>query len=157
MEENRPQGDDQQGKEAKKVEAKFERAMRQLTALLGGPNWAKANKIEMSDIPEIMTRIVQNKKEELFKKFESNYVDLVEEKKRLDKTIVDKEKEFKKVVLEAKKDFLKKVDAALSIVGQIDRIEREYYQTIGVAVEEGQRAEQDGTEQQDTGEGPQNQ
>jgi len=136
MEENKPQStEDQQGKEAKKVEARFERSLRQLTALMG-PDWAKPNKLQKTDIPEIMTRIVQNKKEELFRTFEANYVALVEEKRKLDKTIADKEKEFKKVVLDSKKEFLKKVDSALAIIQQMDQIEREYYQTLGDAVAE---------------------
>lgn len=137
MEENKPQStEEQQGKETKKVEARFERAVRQLSALMG-PDWAKPNKLQKADIPEIMTRIVQNKKEELFKIFETNYVALVEEKRRLDKTIADKEKEFKKVILDSKKEFLKKVDSALAIIAQMDQIEREYYQTLGEAVAEG--------------------
>lgn len=140
MEENKPQStEDQQGKEAKKIEARFERSLRQLTALMG-PDWSKVSKLQRNDIPEIMTRIVEKKKEELFKKFETDYVSLVEEKKKLDKTIAEKKKEMEKIVLDAKKDFLKKVDATLSIINQMDQIEREYYQTLGDAIAEGDQA-----------------
>jgi len=136
MEENKSQSTEDQGKEAKKIEARYERSLRQLTALTGDPNWAKSQKLEKVDLPELMNRIVTKKKEELFLQFENSYVALVEDKRKVDKTIADKEREFKKVILEAKKDFLKKVDAALSIIHQMDQIEREYYQTLGEAVAE---------------------
>lgn len=132
MEDNsRPQGtEDQQSKEEKKVLARYEKCLRQLTALMG-PDWAKTPKIQRANIPELIAEIVKEKQEEIIKKFKIDYAACVEEKRRLDKTLAEKEKEFKRVCLEAKKEFLKKVDAAMSVIAQIDQIEREYAQTLG--------------------------
>lgn len=143
MEENKPQSnEDHQSKEEKKIEGRYEQSLRQLTALSGGPGWEKPVKLNKLDLPEIMRRIVEKKKEEIFLQFEGSYTALVEEKRKLDKTMADKEKEFKKVILDSKKEYLKKVDAALSIIQQMDQIEREYYQTLGRNEEE---PEQPGT------------
>ena len=118
-----------QGKEAKKIEAKFQTGLRKLTALMG-PDWAKTTKLDKSDIPEVMQRLVAAKKEELYKKFETGYIDLVMKKKTLDKTEVEKRKEFEKVILDQKKAFNKEVDGLLSIITQMDEIEKDYYETL---------------------------
>lgn len=131
MEENKTQSaEDQQSKEEKKILARYERSLRQLTALMG-PDWAKTPKIQRASIPELVAEIVKEKQEEVIKKFKVDYAACVEEKKKLDKTIADKTREFNKTILEAKKEFLKKVDAAMALIAQIDLIEREYAQTLG--------------------------
>lgn len=129
MEANNPQGQEQ-GKEAKKVEAKYDRAIRQLTAVMG-PEWFKVKRITPGDIPDLIGEMVAEEKKKLYELFKTNYKALVDEKKKLDKTIEEKDREFKQAVLNAKKEFLKKVDQAFSVVSQIDQIEKDYYKTLG--------------------------
>ena len=131
MEDNKPHSSptEDQSKEAKKVEAKFDSALRKLTALIG-PDWSKSTKFDKEDIPEVISRIVKEKKENLFKEFQTGYIGLVEEKKKLDKVIIDKDREFKRIVLEEKKAFNKKVDNLLGLIKNMDSIEREYYDAL---------------------------
>lgn len=130
MEDNKPQQvAEEQGKEAKKIEAKFQTGLRKLTALLG-PDWTKTTKLTKTDIPEVMQRIVAGKKEDLYKRFEAGYIALYEKKKKLDKTEIEKRREFEKVILEEKKGFNKEVDDLLGIIAQMDEIEKDYYETL---------------------------
>lgn len=136
MEENKQQPEDQ-GKEAKKVDIKYQNGIKTVTALMGTPDWAKTAKLGKVDLPDILKEIVEEKKEELIKKFKESYILLVEKKKKVDKTIVDKEREFQKIITEEKKAFNKEVDALRAMFSQLDEIEREYYETVNPEVAEG--------------------
>ncbi len=129
MEENKQQPEEQ-GKEAKKVAARYDKVLGQITALMG-PDWFKSQKIGRGQLPELIEEIVQERKKELYDQFKVNYKALVEERRRTDRTIAEKQREFEKIVTEAKKEFLKKSDAALGLIAQIEQVEREYYQTLG--------------------------
>lgn len=129
MEDNKPQGEDQ-SKEAKKVDEKYQRGLKTLTALMGGPDWAKATKLSKEEMPEILRRIVQKKKEALMVNFEQSYERIVERKKHLDRTISDKQKELEKIITEEKKAFNKEVDTLRTLFSQIDQIEKEYFNDL---------------------------
>jgi len=126
MEDNKPQGEDQ-SKEAKKVDERYQKGLRTLTALMGGPDWAKATKLSKAEMPEVLARIIQKKKEALMVTFEQSYEKIVERKKHLDKTIADKERELQKIITEEKKVFNKEVDVLRTLFTKIDEIEKEYF------------------------------
>lgn len=123
MEENKQ--NQQEG--GNKVRKKFDESMRRLEAIMGNPNWFKADKIGKDELPGLLHRLTANKKEELYRKFETSAITLIEKKLAYDKAVKQKEQEFNKAVEDKMKEFQVDLDAMFAIIDQIDNITGEYY------------------------------
>lgn len=126
MEETKPT--EQQGEG--KIKKRFEASMKKVQALLKDPNWFKAEKIGKDDLPNILQELAADEKLEIFNRFKAAYKSLVDKKRAYDKAIKQKEQEFNKAVEDKMKEFLVDLDAMLSMVDQMDSIEKEYYVTL---------------------------
>src|ERR1044072_290279 len=110
-----------------KVRKKFEESTKKLTAIMGNPHWFKQPKIGQAELPELLERLTLGKKEELYKKFETMAIALVEKKIAYDKAVKQKEKEFNDAVEAKMKEFQGDMDALFAIIDQIDNITKDYF------------------------------
>lgn len=132
MEENKQAQQQENGK----VEKKFNESLKKVQAILGNPGWFKQPKIGQNDLPELLERLTANKKEELYKKFETAAIALIEKKLAYDKAVKQKQQEFNKAVEDKMKEFQNDMDAMFSLIDQIDNITKDYYTALS-SIQEG--------------------
>lgn len=126
MEENKQTQQQENGK----VEKRFNESLKKVQAILGNPGWFKQPKVGQGDLPELLERLTATKKEELYRKFETAAIALVEKKLAYDKAVKQKQQEFNKAVEDKMKEFQNDMDAMFSLVDQIDNITKDYYTAL---------------------------
>ncbi len=122
------------GKEAKKIEAKYAQSYGLLVAAMGGEKNLVPFALEVDSIAEIVKNLFKEDREAAEKKLGEDLKGLLKLKVEFDKTILAEKAKFDKAVLAQKKNFSDAVGQAFAKVKNINKLMAEYAASMKEAV-----------------------
>lgn len=125
---------EQKQEEKGKVKVKYEKALQQVTAILGGDSYFKQPKADATIVDAAMAELAKDEKDDLILKLKTKAKEIIQEKVKFDQNVAAKKKEFDKVVEDEQKRFTEKAQELLKLVKDINGIEKKYMETLGVVL-----------------------
>ncbi len=124
MEEN--QNNDQQGKDAKKVLANFDRNIKTITAVVSG-NLVIPNKVPSDQFGEVIQGLFKEEKEAAAKNAKEALKKLLGGYATLQRTLAEERKKLDALEVAKKKEFNAEAAKVLNMFENLGNIEKEYY------------------------------
>lgn len=116
------------GNDSSKVENQFNRALRNLIALMGGEKQLKSQKIPNDAVGEVVTELLKERQEATFKLFKDKANTLLNEYATFTKECSDAEKVHQKIIVDKKKEFTKKMNDLFGTLSNVDELAKVFYQ-----------------------------
>lgn len=120
-----------QKQNADKITKKYDAAFKKLVALMGGDKNLKKVSIPTTEVGEIVTELLKERRQKTIDKFKIDAIAILDKKIEFDKEVKKAEDTFKNTVNAKKKEFTEELLKLFQGLESINETEKAYYTNLG--------------------------
>lgn len=123
-----PEQQQQQGND--KITKKYDAAFKKLVALMGGEKNLKKSSIPTSEVGDIVTELLKERRQKTIDKFKVDAMAILDKKIEFDKEVRKAEDQLKNTVIAKKKEFTEEMIKVFATLENIQEVEKAYAENL---------------------------